>query len=464
MTHTLFANGQVLDCTGAKSKSRTSVLVEGNKIVQIGAASDLEAAAKRAGEYRTVDATGMTIMPGIIDCHVHPSYGDALSFEELDIYVGVEYRTLRATLALEKVLRAGVTSICAPGGHYSINVALRDAVNSGLIDGPRIAAGGHYISTYNAIGSPWPLHMEHPKSSFAVLCNTRDEMVTHVRREIKDGVDIIKVAGDGDSLTSSGELLGSIDYNDLKAIADVTHLMGRRCTIHSRSGRASRDAARAGFDWLIHCSFMSEDDLAVVLEHRTPINPTLSLIANTLDWGPDLGLTDRILDGYKRELEAAGRILTKAHKAGVMIMAGTDSGQGSVPYGEWHAREMEHLMTYLGMSAMDALLAGTKNAAFAMGMQDRIGTLEVGKFADILVVDGDPLHDIRVLQDKARLKVIMKDGRIVDTSRPLRQPAVYAWEKPMLYWPDPRMPTQEFVRQHARNKPSWMQSPAHAAE
>ncbi len=464
MIRTLFANGQVLDCTGATPKSKASVLVEGNKIIAVGAASDVEAAANKAGDHKTIDAAGMTIMPGIIDCHVHPSYGDVLSFEELDIHVGVEYRTLRATLALKKVLRAGVTSIGAPGGHYNINVALRDAVNAGLIEGPRIAAGGHYISTYNAIGSPWPSHMEHPKSSFSVLCNTREEMVVQARREIKDGVDIIKVAGDGDSLTSSGELSGSIDHDDLKAIADVTHRMGRRCTIHSRSGRASRDAASAGFDWLIHCSFMSDDDLGVVLKHRTPINPTLSLIANTLDWGPDLGLTDRILDGYKRELEAASRILTKAHKAGVMIMAGTDSGQGSVPYGEWHAREMEHLMTYLGMSAMDALIAGTKNAAFVLNMQDRIGTIEVGKLADILVVDGNPLHDIRVLQDKARLKIIMKDGVIVDTSEKLRDPTVYAWEKPMLYWPDPRMPTQEFVRQHARNKPGWMQQPPRAAE
>jgi imidazolonepropionase-like amidohydrolase len=297
-----------------------------------------------------------------------------------------------------------------------------------------------------------------------VLCNTRDEMVAQVRKEVKDGVDIIKVAGDGDTLSTSGRLLGSISYDDLKAIADATHLVGKRCTIHARSGRVSADAARAGFDWIIHGSYMTDEDLAVLIEHGTPINPTLSLLANTLDWGPDLGLQPAVMDGYKHELDAASKILSKAYKAGLMIMAGTDSGQSSVPSGEWHAREMEHLITYLGMSNMDALLAGTRNAAFATGMQDKIGTLEEGKFADILVVDGNPLEDITVLQDKARLLVIMKNGEIVDTRTPLPQPTIYAWERAFPVWTDTRLPTQDFVRRHATRKPQWMTVRQTAAE
>jgi adenine deaminase len=122
-------------------------------------------------------------------------------------------------------------------------------------------------------------------------------------------------------------------------------------------------------------------------------------------------------------------------------------------------------MTYLGMSSMEALRAGTYNAAFALGMQDRIGTLEPGKFADVILVDGDPVADIQVLQDKARLKMVMKGGVKIDIDTPLPKPVTYAYEKPMLYWPDPRMGTQEFVREHARNKPRWMQAKrARAAE
>jgi imidazolonepropionase-like amidohydrolase len=274
---------------------------------------------------------------------------------------------------------------------------------------------------------------------------------------VKEGVDVIKVAGDGDTLTNERTPAGSLSPDDLKAIADTTHRLGKRCTIHARSGRVSADAARAGFDWLIHSSFLTEDDLATILEHRTPICPTLSLLANTLDWGPDLGVPAKILDGYKRELEAASRNLTKAFRSGVMIMAGTDTGQGAVPYGEWHARELEHLMTFLGMSSMEAILAGTKHAAYSIGDQPEVGTVEPGKLADLLVVNGDPLADITILQDKQRLKMIMKDGAIVDTTTPIPDRKVYGWEKPMLYWTDPRIPTQKFVREHATRKPAWIE-------
>lgn len=464
MARSLITGGSLLDCTGAAPKDDTAILVEDGRIMALGPTAEVEARAAAAGQHDKIDAAGCTVMPGLVDSHVHPSYGDVLSFEELDLYVGVEFRTLRAAEACKKVLRAGVTSICAPGGTWNINVALRDAIDCGMIEGPRIAAGGRYITTYNAIGSPWPTWMEHPPSSFASLCNTRDEMITEVRKEVKEGVDIIKVAGDGDTLTAERTMAGSLSLEDLRAIAETTHRLGKRCTIHARSGESSADAARAGFDWIIHGSFMNDEELNAVLENGTPICPTLSLLANTIDWGPDLGVPDRVIDGYKRELEAASDILSQAHRAGAMIMAGTDSGQGSVPYGEWHARELEHLVTYLGMSPMEALVAGTWNAAFSLGRQDEIGTLEEGKFADILVVDGDPLADISVLQDKSRLKVIMLNGRVIDTETPLPERSVYAWEKPMLYWRDARMPTQDFVREHAHSKPAWMRGHREAAE
>jgi imidazolonepropionase-like amidohydrolase len=456
----LIHDGTLLDATGAAPKPHTSVYVSGNRIEKIGPAAEVQAWAQGKGSFTTIDAAGKTIMPGMIDSHCHISYGDILSFEELDLYASVEFRSIRAAYNAKKVLRAGVTAICDPGSTWNIAVGVRDAIDCGMIEGPRMTAAGRYITTFNAIGSPWPTWMEHPASSFAVLCNTRDEMVTEVRKEVKEGVDLIKVAGDGDTLTNERTPAGSLSPEDLKAIADTAHRLRKRCTIHARSGRVAADAARAGFDWVIHASFMSDEDLDAIVKHGTPICPTLSLLANTIEWGPDLGVPDRVLDGYKRELEAASRNLSKAHRAGVMMMAGTDTGQGPVPYGEWHARELEHLMTYVGMSSMEAVLAGTKNAAFSLSPKPEVGTLEVGKLADLLVVDGDPIADVTVLQDKQRLTVIMKDGKVVDTTTPIPDRTVYGWEKPMLYWRDSRMPDQAFVREHARNKPAWMRKGA----
>jgi len=465
MSTYLIENGTLLDATGRAPQPDMSVYVQGGRISKIGRSADVKRFADGRGPYQSIDASKHTIVPGLVDCHVHPSYGDITSIEELDIYVSCEYRTLRAALACRKVLRAGVTAMACPGGNWNINVALRDAVNAGLIEGPRMSVGNSYISTWNGTGSFFPSHIQHPVSSFAVICNTRDEMVRQVRKEIKDGADIIKVSGDGDTSTPAGmALAGDITFDELKAIAEITHLMGKKCTIHARSGEKAAAAARAGFDWIIHASYMNDQQLDVVLEHKTPINPTLSLLVNSIEWGPELGQHQTVTDAYKREIDAASQILSKAYKSGVMIMAGTDSGQTAVPYGAWHAREIEHLMTYLGMNSMEAIRAGTINSAYALGMQDQIGTVEEGKLADILVVNGDPLADVQVLQDPARLTVVMKDGKIVDTKTPLPKPKIYSWEKPLVIWADPRLPDQDYVRHHAKSKPNWMQTAHKSAE
>jgi imidazolonepropionase-like amidohydrolase len=465
MTACLIDNGTLLDSTGRPPVANTSVYVDGNVIAKIGPTEELRAFARSNGSYERIDATAHTIMPGLIDCHVHPSYGDITSIEQLDIYTSREYRTLRGALACKKVLRAGVTAMCCPGGNWNINAALRDAVNAGLIEGPRMVAAARYIATWNATGSSFPSHMQHPPSSFVGIFNTRDEMIAEVRKEIKDGNDLIKVSGDGDTSGTTGfGVSGSITLDDLKAIAEVTHLAGKRCTIHARSGEKAAAAAIAGFDWIIHASFMNDEQLGVIIEHQTPINPTLSLLVNGIEWGPELGQPQAITDAFKREIEAASKILSKAHKEGVMLMAGTDSGQLGVPYGAWHARELEHMMNYLGMSSMEAIRAGTINSAFTLGMQNRIGTVEAGKLADILVVDGDPLTDIQVLQDPLRLKAILKDGVVVDTKTPLPEPVRQSWEFPLVIWSDPRLPTIDYVREFATSKPAWLRAGAHTRD
>lgn len=466
MTRYLITGGSVLDATGSKPKKKTALFIEDGRIAKIGREEAVKAhAAKVCGNAcRTIDATGKTVMPGMIDVHVHTSYGDVTSAEELNLYASGEYRALRGALNIRKVLRAGVTSLVDPGGTWRVATALRDAVNAGMIEGPRMKVASQYLTTYNGIGSVFPTWVEHPVSAFSVMCNTRDELVKEVRRQVRDSVDVIKVSGDGDVLRSEGGMGGSLTLDDLKAVSEITHLLGKRCTIHARGRRAARDAVEAGFDWIIHASYIEEEDVDAFLETGTPINPTLVLLANVVEWGPDLGCPAPILEGLKRELDAAHRNLSRAHRAGVTMMAGSDSGQSSVPYGEWHARELEIMQDVLGMSAMEAIQTGTRNAAFALGMEDRIGTLEEGKYADVLVVDGDPLADITVLQDKERLDVVMKDGEIVDTRTPLPQPRIHRWEKPQRIWSDPRTATQEFVRTEATSKPEWMVRKAKAGK
>ncbi|MCY3731366.1 MAG: amidohydrolase family protein [Rhodospirillaceae bacterium] len=461
MSNTLIKGGDLLDCTGAETRKNTSLFVEGNRIARIGEPAEVKKFAE-GKTYKTIDAGGRTVMPGLIDCHVHPSYGEVVSIEELELYTPVEYRTLKAAHNIRKVLRAGVTSVCTPGGTFNINVALRDAIASGLIEGPRVSAGSHYLTTHNAIGGGFfPSHIEHPVSSLAYLANTKDEMVSYARKAIKDGCDVVKISGDD---TFGISLAGSITLEEMRAVAEIAHLMDKKITIHARSGRCTADASRAGFDWLIHASYMNEEELGVILENRTPINPTFALLVNAVEWGPDLGLIQPLIDAFKQEIEAASKVLGRAYREGIMMMAGTDSGQLSVPSGEWHARELELHAELLGMSNMDAVLSGTRNAAFTLPFGDEVGTLEEGKLADVLVVAGDPLADLSVLQDKSRLEVIMKDGEVVDTAVALEDPQKYSWELPMVMWADPRLPDQHFVREHAKVKPAWMKKTSKAAE
>src|SRR3546814_64281 len=204
MSSYLIAGGNLLDATGAPIKPNTSVFVVGNKIEFIGTAAEAVSFAEAQGPHEVIDASGKTVMPGLIDVHCHISYGDPTSAEELHIYTPVEYRTIKAVNNAKKVLRAGVTSICDPGTTWNISAAIRDAINARLIEGPRMVSAGKYISTYNSIGSQFPTWVNHPPSTNSVICNTKDEMVTEVRRQAKDRVDLIKVAGDGDVIRSSG--------------------------------------------------------------------------------------------------------------------------------------------------------------------------------------------------------------------------------------------------------------------
>lgn len=397
----LVENATVVDGTGAPARTGESVLVEGNRITSVG-----PDAAPTADDVRRIDATGKTLMPGLIDCHCHISFGEARTQEEQDLYTGVESRTLRSAFNLEKVLRAGVTGFSAPGGSYYIGVALRDAVANGMLRGPRLTTAGRFITTSNGIADFYPTSVGVPEGSIGTVANTTDEMRTEVRQQIKNGVDLIKI---GD--TSTGEWT-AFRREEIAAITDMAHQLGRSVTIHARGSQAVDFAVSAGVDWIMHGDRMTDDVIERLAESGIPLCPTLTLIANLYEWGHLVGVPEHKKDAYKRLLvDFASPALVKAHEAGVPFMTGTDSGFAVTPYGEWHARELELLMTYAGHSSLEAIRAATSNSAVALGLDGQVGTVAAGQIADLLLVDGDPVADITVLQDRNRLTVIA-DGVI----------------------------------------------------
>ena len=434
MTTALLIEGAtVVDGTGGPPRPGESVLVEGNRIAAVGPG----VAAPDGAPVERIDAAGKTLMPGLIDCHCHISFGEARTQEEQDLYTGVESRTLRSAFNLGKVLRAGVTGFSAPGGSYYIGVALRDAVAAGMLRGPRLTTAGRFITTSNGIADFYPTSVGVPESSIGTVANTIDEMRAEVRVQIKNGVDFIKI---GD--TATGEWT-AFRRDEIAAITEMAHQLGRSVTIHARGSQAVDFAVSAGVDWIMHGDRMTDDVIERLAASGIPLCPTLTLIANLYEWGHLVGVPEHKKDAYKKLLiDCAAPALAKAHQAGVAFMAGSDSGFSVTPYGEWHARELELLMTYAGLSSLEAIRAATANGAVALGLEGEVGTVEAGRIADLLLVDGDPVADIGVLQDRDRLTVIA-DGAVQSFDDP----------DPDLRWPYDRSQviaaseiTQDLVR------------------
>lgn len=405
----LFSNVRLVDGTRSAASEPTALLVEGERIRANGAADDLRALVPRASQASMVeiDGRGRVLMPGLIDAHCHMTYGDSLSQEEQDIYTSVESRTLRAAFNSQRVLRAGVTSISQPGGSWYIGVALRDAIAKGMVRGPRMRTAGRYITTSNGLTDWYPEATGVPDGSIGSLANTPAEMVDNVRRQVKNGVDFIKLAD-----SPMGEYQ-SFTGDEMKQIADLAHQLGRQVTIHARGSAETNAALAAEFDWIMHGNLMSDAVIERLAAAKTPLVPTLLLLANAADFGDLVGTPTWFRDGCRRMLEKTAETYHRAHAAGVVFALGTDSGFALTPYGEWHARELELLMVYGGLSAQEAITAGTVNGARTVGLEGRVGTLSTGMLADLLLVNGDPLADIKVLQDRANIEAVFLGGKQV---------------------------------------------------
>lgn len=402
----LISNGSVVDGTGAPSTSNTPVLVRDDLIFAVGADATRENV-PRDDELREIDATGRTVMPGLIDAHCHMTYGESRTEEEIDLYTSPELRTLKAAWNAQKVLRAGVTGISQPGGSYYIGVGLREAIREDIVLGPRMTSAGRYISTSNSLTDWYPDSVGVPEGSIGILTNTLPQMIDEIRHQVKNGVDIIKLA---DSPYGTHQ---AFTNDELKTLADLTHQLNKRITIHAR-GSAEVDASvQAGMDWIMHGNLMTDETIEHLAESQIPLIPTLLLLANIVDWGPKVLAPESMRAGMARMLDRTADSLHRAHQAGVKFALGTDSGFSVAPYGEWHARELELLMTYAGLTSQEAIQAGTQNGALMLGLDGKVGVVAAGMIADLIVVNGDPIKDIRVLQDKRRIETVIKGGRTI---------------------------------------------------
>lgn len=411
----LFVGGALIDGTGAARQPDTAVLIGDGRVVAVGPS----AAAHAPAAVTTIDATGKTLIPGLIDSHLHSTFDDVQSNDELFFHRDATMVALVAAHNLKKILRAGVTSFVDPDTAHGVGPSLRDAVEAGVVEGPRMRTGVQALLTAVG-GTAGRLIPDHGTVGYAQIVNSVDEVILWTRRHIKYGADWIKLHATGSIPGRAGEVMvWSVD--EVKAACDSAHALGVPVMAHCRNAESTRICAESGVDLILHASFIDDDGLQAVIDNGVSLCPTFTFLANLADFGGKVGAASGMEDIFRGEIAATAKMMRKAFDAGVRIISGSESGFALTPYGHWHGREMQVFVEELGLTEIEAITTATKNGAWAMRMDDELGTIEPGKLADLLLVDGDPTADITMLNDKSRFAEIVSRGSRVDVSMPLAE-------------------------------------------
>ena len=407
--------GTLLDPHQGDAKPDQVVLIDGATITDV-----LPAAAYGAGDGREVrDARDLTALPGLIDAHVHISYDPDPdgSWKLQDLTDSVGYLAIQGSTFARTTLAAGFTTVRDLGARGYANLAVRDAIEAGLVRGCRVmacglplcATGGHFdhAAPYRTIEVP----------ERAEVVDSPDDARRAVRRQLRRGADLIKIAIDGrvgSSFDPRSTEWQELSRPELEAICRAAHEAGRRVAAHTGGGRGLKDAIEVGIDSLEHLQGFDDAVFAALAERGTFLVPTLMATRATVDRGvapqAPKGLEQRALDWMARNWEEKAEAMGRARAAGVRMALGTDAGYVNCLHGD-NAYELQ-LLVETGMSAMEALRCATSEAAACLGWEAEIGRIAPGFRADLLLLDADPSQDIRVLRGGKTVETVIKDGAI----------------------------------------------------
>jgi imidazolonepropionase-like amidohydrolase len=407
MTRLVFRNANLLD-GDHPARAGSTLVVEGSRIAAVGAAP----VAPAPGD-RVVDLRGRTLMPGMVLSHFHSTYRDiTIMPEPLGLEKPPGYLMLVAARNVRTALLSGFTSILSAGVvNDNIDAELKLAIEDGLIEGPRLLAGGVGLDTtgdYNDTGKYWWRLGNLGAQRF---CDGPDEFRKAVRQEIKRGVEIIKIFASGGHGVADETGTRGFAPDELRAILDAAHDRGRRVRAHCAWRDLILECAREGVDIIDHGDQMDDACIDAMREHGTFLCPALFFVKRLLDYEGDVAIaTPEQIDVVRREFDHACRMVPRANAAGVRLLVGDDYGVLSLPHGDY-ASELEFYVKDLGVAPLDVLRWATRHGAEAMGRGRELGTLEAGKLADLVVVDGDPSVDIAVLKDPGKLHGVVKGGR-----------------------------------------------------
>jgi imidazolonepropionase-like amidohydrolase len=427
MADILFTNVRVFD-GGGETPFTGEVLVQGNRIARVtqssaGARSQLVFGAK------VVDGAGAFLMPGMIEAHTHFSWNDQPNLESIQRMPPEEHILWCAQVA-EKYLDMGWTScVGAATAKPRLDVVIRNAINDGTIKGPRYLAASQEITVPGGLGDTTAPHLPQPEFAFGAIVSGSEEMRRCVRMFCKYGVDSLKINLSGESITGMSSEMSQFTEEEIAVCVQEAKSWGKRVAAHARSTWAIKQCVKHGIEVIYHASFADEEALDLLEANKFDhfIAPGLAWLINTCHHASAWGLTPEVVNrmGYPRELEAAIESMRAMRRRGIRILPGGDYGFAWTPHGT-NARDLEYFVSQVGMSPMEALLSATAWGGPMMKMGKQLGYIREGCLADILLIDGDPLVDITVLQKKERILAVMKDGEF-HRAPPIRDSRTTRW-------------------------------------
>ena len=414
MTYTLIHNGTLIDGNGGTPIKNGAVLIQDNRIRAAGRRADVPLP---DAPLAMLDAGGGWILPGLIDTHVH------LMLEGIDIprllTTPFSLRFYHALDHMRRTLDAGITTVRDAGG---ADLGVKQAQAAGLVAGPRMQISITALSTTGGHGDGWmpsgmALEIFPPYPGMPVnTCDGVEQVRQKVREVLRAGAEVIKVCATGGVLspTDHPEFTQFSEAELRVMVEEGAYRRGIKVMAHAQGAEGIKNAVRAGIHSIEHGIYLDDEAIELMLAHGTFLVPTLLAPLSVVEQAESKGnMPEYGVRKARETIEIHSESIERAYRAGVAIAMGTDAGV--MPHGT-NLRELG-LMCQIGMSPMEALVATTKTAAACLGWQDRVGTLEAGKLADVVVTKTDPLANIRSLEDTGNIVLVMQDGRVVKDGR-----------------------------------------------
>jgi imidazolonepropionase-like amidohydrolase len=385
--------GQIVDGTGAPPRKGPLLVVDGDTIVRVG-----EAGRRYLAEARGIDLQGLTLLPGLVNCHVHLCLSGEADPVRLMANEPVGLTTLRAAVNARAHLEAGVTTVRDLGGREYAELAVRAAIRQGIVPGPRVLAAGKVVCMTGGHGAWVGREADGP-----------DEVRKAVREQLKAGADVVKLIATGGVMTPGVEPgAAQLGPDELRVGVEEARKAGRRVAAHAQGSDGIAAAVTAGVASIEHGIFLTEAIVAAMREAGTALVATLIAPERIAAGGPEAGVPAWMVEKARAVAAAHAASFQLAYRSGVPIAAGNDAGTPLNPHGSLLA-ELS-LMAKLGMSPLECLQAATATAADLLGLGDRLGRVAPGYLADLVAVDGDPTEDLAALD---RVRLVVSEGRVV---------------------------------------------------